>query len=228
MSEKKPFAWSFSALQTFEACQLQHQQTKVLKRFKEDENENMLWGNRVHKAMEMAIKKGDELPIEMRRYQPYIDIAMKHAQGGTIKAEQQLALDRGFQPCGWFDKSAWLRTKIDVDILRADRGLSIMFDWKTGKIKEDSVQLGVSATVMLMHHIEVDVCQTVFVWLGNDETTPQVWHRDDLKALWAGLMPRVQAMENAYNTGIYHPNPSGLCRRHCLVSTCEYHGKGSY
>jgi hypothetical protein len=224
----KPFTWSYSGLKNYEACAFRHQQVDRLKRFKDDKGEVLIWGMQLHDALANAINKGDSLPPEMQQYQRYVDIAMRFSKGGTIKAEMDLAIDRSFQPTGWFDDNVWLRAKVDVNILHEPEKFAVMLDWKAGKILEDSVQLGISSTMLMCHHKSIDFVKAVFVWLGKDALTEETWQRSDLKPLWNSILPRVKAMENSYNTGEYAKNPSGLCKKYCPVTTCEFHGKGSH
>ena len=45
--------------------------------------------------------------------------------------EQQIALTRNLEPCGWWDKDAWCRGIIDVGVKAKDTVL--LADYKTGK-----------------------------------------------------------------------------------------------
>jgi len=47
----KPFAWSYSKLKNFEVCPKRHYNVDVIKSFKEEEGEALVWGNMVHKAL---------------------------------------------------------------------------------------------------------------------------------------------------------------------------------
>jgi hypothetical protein len=35
-------------------------------------------------------------------------------------------------------------------------------------------------------------------------------------------------MQKAVRTNNFPPRPSGLCKRHCAVTGCQYYGKGAY
>lgn len=222
----KPFAWSYSKLKNFESCARRHNEIDLLKNFKEDESENLVWGNSLHKAMAKALANGADLPITMRKYQPYVDLAKRLAAAGEMGVELKLAVDRQFNPVTFFDGSAWFRGIADV-LFRVGP-VAVVWDWKTGKVLEDSVQLGLTATMIFANHPEITSVRSTFVWIGNDATTEEKWTRADMPRLWGELMPRVKRLEQAYLTGEYDPTPSGLCKRYCPVSSCEYYGKGSY
>jgi hypothetical protein len=222
----KPFAWSYSSLKNFETCERRHQQVDRLKNFKEEESEQLRWGHQLHAAMAKAITDGVELPRTMRRFQTYVDLANKHGAKGTILTEQKLAFDRQFQPVGYFDNAAWFRSVIDVALIKPP--LAILWDWKTGKVLEDLVQLGLSASMIFAHHPEVTQAVTSYIWLTNDALTNEKWTPEQMPRLWNDILPRVKRMEDAYYTGQYSPNPSGLCKKYCPVETCEYHRVGSH
>ncbi len=100
-----------------------------------------------------------------------------------------------------------------------------MGDWKTGKILEDAPQLGISASVLFAHHPELQAVKTNFVWLkDNTPGTDVVFRRAEMATFWAGLLPRVAAMERAYLTTTYQAEPGRLCRNWCPVKSCPHHG----
>lgn len=222
----KPFSWSYSALKNFETCERRHHEVDRKKAFKEDESEQLRWGHFLHSSMNKALA-GEPLPQAMKRYQCYIDLAVKHTEHkGMLRGEQRLAFDRSFQACPYFDNAAWFRGVIDVTMLFPR--LAVLWDWKTGKVLEDPVQLGLFATMIFAHHPEIEKVVTSYVWLANDALTNETWTPASMPMLWNSLLPRVKRMEDAYKTGEYHPQPSGLCKKYCPVTTCEYHGIGSY
>jgi hypothetical protein len=196
------------------------------KKFVDDKGEMLAWGDEVHKAMAGALSAGRALPITMQRYQPWIDLLDKQTGSGKCRTEMKLSFDRNFKACGYFDGQCWFRGVADVLILRPP--VAVAIDWKTGKILVDSQQLGLMAQCVFANYPDIDTVATSFIWLGQDTQTPEVYRRPDMTKLWSEMMPRVQAMEEAYKSGVYHPIPSGLCKRFCPVETCQYHGRGAY
>jgi hypothetical protein len=67
--------------------------------------------------------------------------------------------------------------------------------------------------------------RTEFVWLAEDATTRQDFDRNDMPGFWAGLMPRINQLEEASKTMTYPPKPGRLCKRWCAVTACPYHGQ---
>jgi len=218
----KPFAWSYSKLKNFEACPKKHYHVDILKDCREDESEQLTYGNELHKAIAERIDKKKPLPL------PYTfmeDWAKKVENGpGILLVEQKLAITKDFKKTGYFDRDVWFRGVADV--LRVAGKVALVLDWKTGKIVEDSVQLALTAQCIFSHYPEVMKVRSEFIWLKEEATTRGDFSRDDMTGLWAGLYPRVESMVVAANTTTYPAKPGGLCRRYCPVTKCPHHGVG--
>ena len=216
----KAFSWSFSKLKNVETCPRRHLEVDILKNFAES-SEQLTWGNQVHEALAAAIMRGDPLPVEMQSYQPYVD--RYRGGNGAIFAEKKFAITKDFQPTAWFGPAAWYRGI--CDLLKIDGPVALAVDWKTGKIKVDSVQLMLMAQCIFSHYPEVQIVETQFVWLNEDATTRERYTRSDVAGGWVGLLPRVQTYETMIKDGEFPPKPGGLCRSYCPVLSCEHHGK---
>lgn len=219
----KEFSWSFSRLSKYETCPAQHQAIDILKVVKEAENPNMTWGNSVHQSFHKALGRGVPLPDNMKHYQVWVDKVK--AGPGTLMVEQKLAITRQFLPTTYFADDVWLRVVVDVMRIWNDVGLAL--DWKTGAIKEDSVQLFLNAQAMFSTFPTLQKVRSEFVWLQENQTTPMVYDRKDMPTHWAAMLPRVTALEEATKSSYFPPRPSGLCKRHCPVSGCPFYQKGS-
>jgi len=237
----KPFAWSFSALDQFETCAKKYYHTKLKKDFADPPGPEGQWGLQVHKALADRIMHAKPLPAGMEPYERWIDWAMVNSNRLEVvtKCEQQLAITARMQPCQYFDRTVpvWFRTVADVLKIRLPNMRII--DWKTGKFKLDTDQLLLTAACAFAHYPAVDKALCQFVWLKNDmpaelrgpeglPVSEMMFYRSDLARLWQRIMPRVDQMQQAYLTSKYDPNPSGLCKKHCTVTSCQYHGKGRY
>lgn len=221
----KPFTWSFSKLKNFETCARKFHEQDVLKNFQEGESEQLIWGNQVHEALAKVLDgKLVKLPPEMVSYQKYVD--MVNQLPGKLLVEQKYAITKDFGPTSYFAPNVWYRGIGDVVKIEGSRGT--ILDWKTGAIKVDSVQLMLMAQCIFSHYPEVQKVHTGFIWLKDDATTIEEYDRDSMVSAWAGLMDRVEALEGAFVTNTFPPKPSGLCRKWCAVSSCEFHGKGGY
>ena len=218
---KRAFAFSYSRMKNFEACPRRHHEVDLKKSFKEDESEQLTWGNSVHKSLERRVGYGEKLPIGMEMYE---GLCQKIASSkGKILVEQQLAINKDFGPTAWFAPDAWFRAKIDVAVVMEP--VALLGDYKTGKIIEDSVQLKLAAAAFFAHAPAIQKIRSKFYWLGDGVETPVDVARDDMPKFWSSIWPRVEALKVAYDTNNYPPIPGRLCRRWCPVKSCEYWGK---
>lgn len=228
-SGPKSWAWSYSKLKNFETCPKRHYHVDLAKDFKEDESEQLQYGNELHAALANRISKGHQLPRIFEKFEPW---AQKVLGGSAphgvadyrILVEQKFAIDENKGPCSYFDNSAWYRGVGDVVKIVGPVALAI--DWKTGKIVEDGVQLALMAGCVFAHFPTVQKIRTEFVWLKEDATTRADFTRADMVGVWNQVHPRVAAMKQAHDTQMYPPKPGNLCRRWCPVSACPHHSVG--
>ena len=229
-----PLPWSHSALQAFDTCPRQFEEVKVLRHFQDKKNDASLWGDRFHKSAENFIggvtsgKPYKPLDGSMLPYSGYL--AQFLQRPGKTLVEQQYALNRKLQPCEFFDDDVWCRAIIDV--LTVNGTVAHIDDHKTGKNrKKDMQQLIIFALQTFYHHPEVNTCHTAFHWVqfGFDESAKdrETFYRHQIPDLWETLVPKLQRYKAAFDAGIFPPKSSGLCKRNCAVSTCEYWGAGS-
>ncbi len=222
----RKFAWSYSALTSFETCPWRYYLTRVTKEVQEPETEVLRWGNQVHQAFEDYVKSGGEVNPPYDWFQKWKPVADKIlTKDGDIYAEYEAAITEDFEPCGWWDKEAWCRGKFDVVVVNGDEAL--VLDYKTGKRRPDSDQLKLFALLAFIHFPEVQKVKTSFVWLKAGGTDSAEYTRDQASELWPEFIHRVQRMQHALKTMSLKKNQSGLCRNWCPVpkNKCEFSGK---
>jgi hypothetical protein len=224
-------------LKNYETCPKRHYHVDVLKQFK-DESEALLQGNLQHKLLAEAIGYGKSIPDAYKEtLEPWtkrifdwkgVDV---RERGAVFKVEEEYAITSAFEPCEWFANgtprfngvAAWFRAKADAVWTLGPLGA--VFDWKTGKIVEDSVQLLLTAAVMFAHHPQLQIVRSQFVWLAHDTDTRLDIKRSELPQYWAALWPRITALTEAHKNTEFPPTPSYLCRKFCPVTTCPHHGE---
>jgi hypothetical protein len=217
----KPFTWSYSRLKNYESCPVRYNEIDVKKAFKESPNEQLAYGDQLHKVAAAVIK--DKAP-----YPPGFDVVLKPwidrltSGSGDIYVEQKLAIRSDSSPCGFFDRGVWYRAVVDV--IKVHGQVALVWDWKTGKIIEDHVQLSLAAACVFAHHPAVEKIRSEFIWLKDDARTTLNLQRSSLPALWASVLPRVASLEAATIQDSFTPKPGYLCKKYCPVTSCKYHG----
>lgn len=216
----KAFAWSYSRLKNFEACPAKHYAVDLTKKFKEEESDQLLWGNIVHAALAKRCGQGIRLPKSMEMYEPFVQRVL--TPQGNILVENDMALTKDFAACGYFDPPVWFRAK--VDLIKIVGPVALIVDWKTGKVLEDSSQLALSAACVFAKFPEIKAVRSEYVWLKENATTHETFRPKDMPAMWRELWPRIQALEHAHNTTTYQAKQSGLCKNYCPVRSCPHNG----
>lgn len=213
----KPFAWSYSALTTYELCPKKYYHLNVAKDVKDEDSSWSADGKVIHDAMKKRVCDKIALPLNLRHYEK---VAKKFADAsGTKYGEMKLALNRKFEPVDYFAPDTWVRVIIDLAIIQGNK--AVVVDWKTGKVKDDPTQNALTAAVLAQWMPELESFKTVFVWLQSQELTPKDYTPADLLNLWNGLLPRVAKMEEARKTTNFPAIEGRLCG-YCPVTKCPH------
>lgn len=213
-------ALSYSRLSTFEQCGTKFEHLYVLKDVTDSGSEATVYGTRVHEALEdyskavvsgvaiaeQALSDGKKYR-EITKFLPVANAILR--QPGDKYFEYQMALDADRDPCDWFAPEVWLRGIADVLIVDGDT--AFIGDWKTGKVRDNPLQLKLFACMVMAMFPKVNKVTTAFIWLLYDDVTTMRFSRDDLPDLWGSLDPRLAAVQDAVDLGVFKSKPSPLC-----------------
>lgn len=214
----KPFAWSYSALTTYELCPKKYYHLYVAKDAKDLDSSWAADGKVVHDAMKKRVVDKVPLALNLRHFEK---IAGRFAAApGDMHGEMKLAINRQFEPTDYFAPDTWCRVIIDLTIVQGSS--AVVVDWKTGKRKDDPTQMALNAAVLSRWMPEVTLFKTVFVWLQSNEFSPRNYEVEEFTGVWNDLLPRVAKIETARKTTDFPASPSKLCGW-CPVIQCPHH-----
>jgi hypothetical protein len=203
---------SYSAIKTWNVCPRQYYHKYVIKSVKYEPSPALQKGQRVHEALEAAVKGDNQALAREKLWTP--DGLLDLLQRGQAQAEVKLAMRRDGTPCDFWDKTAWLRGAIDVEL--TTRRASLLLDWKTGKVYPDALQADMYVTMLRAKHGSNLKPTFYFVYVDQEVVISE---RPDTAA-----EERVRAnIELVENDSHYHPRPCFACRW-CPVTSCEYQG----
>lgn len=212
MSKKMPL--SYSRLTTFENCPAQFDYVNVSKSVPILGSEAMDYGNRVHSVLELHGKgeldedvMTDEDRLSIKKWGNIVDVIT--SRPGDKYFEYQMAINEKLEPVGWFDEDVYFRSIADVLVVDGDTAYCL--DYKTGKVRESPTQLQFFAAIVMYHFPEVTTVKTSFIWLRFNQTTNSTYQRKYLAPLWDALSPRLDAVHDAIDLGVFDFKPSGLC-----------------
>lgn len=214
---------SFSRLSTFEQCEARFDYQYVSKRVVDQSNEASDYGDRVHKTLESygqalveggaalerikALEQSPEALQTLEKWGPLVQRVTSRT--GTKLFEHKMAVNKSLQAVDWFAEDVWLRSIADVLVVDGDTAYCL--DYKTGKVKDNPTQLQLFAAMTMWHYPEVQRVKTSFIWLAHNTLTNATYERRFLDALWNGLRPRFEKVQETIELGVFKTKPSGLC-----------------
>lgn len=232
----KAIPWSHSSLQAFENCPRAFYEIKVAKNFIEDWSApHLLWGNKVHKALELRVGFGTPLPENMQAYER-LAFTLANAPGHKfVEHETAITID-GAPANYWNDPTCWHRGKDDIKIINETKAL--VGDYKTGKETDDEEQLKLAAVRVFANHDKVEIVKAAYFFLQTGTVKKHIYVRDNIPDVLEKYKTKVSAMEWAEKHNAWPAKPSGLCRKSkkpgstyggCIVATCPFseHYKGN-
>lgn len=222
---EKVIAVGYTKLKNFKACPKRHFHYDIAKDVKQEEQESLTYGNEVHKSLQMRISKNIPLPPLLQQYEPWVEKFTKGANepGTKILTEQQFAIDTELKPISWFDKKVFWRSIADA--IKMVGPIAVNWDWKTGKPKEEPMQLVTAAACIMAWFPDIQIIRNEFVWLEHGFATRVDVRRDQLPTIWASVMPEIKMYQEAVRTMTFPPKKNGLCKNYCDVVSCPHQGK---
>lgn len=211
---------SFSSLKMFENCPYRYYHQRIKKSVTDQGGEASQYGERVHKFLEDRLGKKEPLPDEVAKLEVVAARLEAAAAGHDMYFEKQLTLNVDLKPTTWWAKDAWMRSILDVLILRDDD--AVVIDWKTGKRRPDFTQLELFALQVFAHYPYINKVSSSFIWIKDTALDKEVYKRADAHVMWEKLLTRVSRIEQALEHDTWPAKPSGLCNYCPCKPFCEY------
>lgn len=222
MSEK-PTVYSHSAIKNFETCPRQYHAVRVLKLYPYQESAATKYGNEVHKAIENYILGKEGFPAKHAAFQSTVDAML--AKPGRKLPEYKMGITKDLQPCAFFGDGVWLRGVADLIVVDDDGLRAWVADWKTGGNKyPDMDQLTLMSLMVFAHFPHVREVKSALLFLVEGTMNRKRMTRDEFDDGWWRYRERVGKIEAAAAHDAWPPKQSGLCKKHCPHTACEFNG----
>lgn len=227
----KLLAWSHSRIKDFIKCRLMFwfkyvDPRKLFPYDKQVRTAAMIEGEKQHQAFEKRVRTKTPFPPEYAHFEPIAKALIK-APGKTL-VELELTLDGNLKPCGWFDKTAYVR--VIIDILKLNPPVAFAGDYKSGTPNFDEHQLKLTAAVLFGWYADLEKVTTAYIWLKTGIIDPKVYYRSQLPEMWKDLLVEPAKLQEAVNANVWDPSPSKRNCGYCVVNSkglCE-HAEGAY
>ena len=219
--------WSYTMLDQFANCPKQAFHRYILKE-KGPETDAMRKGNAFDKAVEARLKDGTPLAPEHAAAEPFAASLLNMRIKGHTKLHTQLkmGLTADFKPCAFFAADVWGRGALDVALVTG--ATAIVVDWKTGANNESKpwynggLQLKIFTLFMLRHFPKVQHVTAFNIYLKDNQIgKPLKFSRGGEATLWKEVLPKIIAVEKAFQTQEWPPCKGPLCAW-CPVITCNF------
>ena len=210
--------WSYSFLNDYQICPERTFHKYIAKDVKYESTQATEWGDTCHAALDKAISAGVPLSGETSRFARW-PIAFT---GQPVETEIRLGVREDGTPCGFYDEDCYGHGKVDLIVTPGDATLRL-FDWKTGKVREDNFELRVNAVLAQARNPEVRQIWGWYVWLGEGPEGKLGNKHDlsDIERTWAEIDSRMHHIKA--NAAINHwSKKEGPMCRFCPVKQCEF------
>lgn len=212
---------SHSLLNDYENCPRKANERYIKKSLPYVETPAMAWGNVVHKACESRLTSGKPLPPDVAHLE---GICKALETIGKVQGELQVAVNNIWQPCAFKADDVWFRGKIDVPVIVAP-DKAFIFDWKTGKKREDPAELEIHAALWQTREPELREIKAFYIW--EQECALGKLHEIDWGAISrtrVRLNSQMAHIKKAVETDYFPPRENPLCGW-CDVTWCEFNPK---
>ena len=220
MQQDIKLAHSYSSIKMFENCPKRYYHQRITKEVTDTGSDATRHGERIHADLEHRLINQKPLTYDTEQYEVLCQTIEVLATGGELHAERQLCLNENLTPTSWYAKDAWLRSILDVLILKDDE--AIVMDWKTGKRRPDFTQLQLFALQVFKHFPEIKSVKSSFVWLRDMEMDTEVFTVDKTNLMWADMLSRIERIQQSLDNDNWPAKPSGLCNWCPAKNICEY------
>jgi PD-(D/E)XK nuclease superfamily len=203
--------YSYSFFSDLENCPRKAQHKYVLKDVEKGDSDALILGRVTHERMENRLKGLTPTAYEYEPYAVALDPHTKHV-------EVALAITTNEKGCGFWDKAAWFRGKVDVAVTQDDKCLII--DWKTGKPRENPLELELFSTLIWRNNTDLRHFEGRYVWL-KDMRVGKAHALDPIAGLNYVKRRDVEVQALLRRGGEWPANSGPLCG-YCPVKTCEH------
>ncbi len=196
----------------------------MLEKWPREETQQTLYGTKLHEQCELYVRDGRPLDADFKFMQPMMSKLM--AMPGRKYPEYEMALTSDLRVCNFKDPNRWVRGIADLVIIDDDNLTARVFDYKSGGDKYPDVSQQELMAIMNFKHFPHirSVTGGLLVVLMNTVFKCKI-ELDAADAIWWKYRERVARIEQAYANGVWNPKSSGLCKKYCVVTTCEFNGR---
>ncbi|HSV26220.1 MAG TPA: hypothetical protein VLJ17_24750 [Xanthobacteraceae bacterium] len=211
---------SYSMLNTADICLWQMFRRYIVKDIPFVESKEVKHGNKTHTAFEHRLgSKKKPLPPDMQQWEKWCAPLDPYSP----EVEQWFGLRRDGLPTASRNADCYFRGKVDCFIFDPKTFRSAMiFDWKTGKVREQPFELETSALFIKAKYPQLEKITGRYVWL-KDDRMGQPYDLSNARSTWDTVHHKMTDIERRLMQGpqAFEKMPGPLCGW-CSVFDCEH------
>lgn len=214
------FTWSYTALDSFlNGCPLQAAAERYYKTVKYQETVATAAGNRVHKAGENYLlnptaQTAAILDREEPRARKYDDLILNAAakDGGILLVEKKMCVNERWGTTGYFDADAWGRGAADIALIRGE--VANIWDRKTGKRKDNPLQLRLMILFLALYYPEIQEFRAANIWYKEADAVQSIEpvRRSEVKNILIEARSMIARVKEMWESETFVARKSGLCQ----------------
>lgn len=224
MAKFNKHSFSYSSLKQFETCARQYAEITVFRNYKNEfTSSNGDYGDRAHKAAEAYIKDGAPLTPEFSYAKPILD-ALQNIPGSKL-TEHKMGVTADMAPVEWNHSERWFQGIADLVIV-GDSPIARVIDYKFGNIQyADTDQLELMSLLVFAHYPHVKAVKGRLLFLLAQQVKDRNVDISDKEKIIQKWREKDALRVAAITHGNYPAKSSGLCKKHCVVISCEHNGR---
>jgi len=211
---------SYTSTRDF-SCKRRYYHQHIARDVERESTPAMEYGWLVHKGLEQRLAGGEPLPDNLAQFESFaaaIDSA--RARGLIVDVERRLGMRRNLSACDFHDPGCWWCGVLDV-VIRRD-STALLYDWKTGKRREDPAELKIHAALLKAHHPELETIKGRYVWLREEMAGP-VYDLSGFAQTRAEMEQLDREIAHSLRTEYWPPQQNPLCSWcPCTRTQCEF------
>jgi hypothetical protein len=190
------FVLSYTAYSDFQLCPKRFFHKHVARDYPFEESEALVWGRAVHDAFKRRLNKPFvPFPFNMQNFEP---IAATFLEFPHLISEQGMALTRQGEPRPWNTRPALVKAKADTVIFNGDYTSAMLVDYKTGKPREDPMELKFQAVTLAGHYPSLRKIKAAYYWANEARLGPTYDLTNELLPTMDLIKKTVDAIEGLF------------------------------
>jgi RecB family exonuclease len=172
----------------------------------------------------LYIKDGRSLDPNFAFLKPVLDKLVE--MPGRKYPEYEMALTKDLKVCNFKAPDYWVRGIADLIVINDENLTARVFDYKSGSDKyADTSQLELMALMIFRHFPHIRKVSGGLLFVLKNTVRKCIVELEQAESMWWKYREKVARIEQSHATGVWNPKSSGLCKRFCQVTSCEFNGR---